>query len=510
MPDATAQDPKTETTDLGSRMALVITQNRSVLRMDLRVARVYFSREKMAKADLDTEETDVGRYVDSVKTWTEEVRKKGGNPASPRSYRRPLGKSVQQFEMRVNDPTLRRALLQHQAERIIRQLPPPYDTVRVERGRTVNYHDFSLHYGIVFPDSTRRNQFLEDVKGLSSVADASKPMTAEDFNLNIGDVPPDDLNGDLTDQWNIDDNTPAGVDMVDAWEIMEDLNNIKESKISFIEPNVYNDELSTVSHRDMDGNIDFDTNNGFYSVHAMGVSSVAGAVTNNDRNIAGATYNQPIEIRQTADETVNGVTIEEQIAFAISSTDSKIINFSWSATTKSEAIELAINTGLQNGKIFIASLGGSGVYPAQCDVGECIWPAAYPDVFAIQAHKENGEGFTGALGPIVDFSAPGRNIPVLWSNSTSYLSETVKEVQGTSFAAPHVSAIVSIMQAVASGFGADLSRSQVESILANASESLPWEALDFVCRKPHKLFSAHYLLAPTMLFLTPRRIKTER
>lgn len=195
MPDAVAQDPKTETTDLGSRMALVITQNRSVLRIDLRVARVYFSPEKMAKADLDTEETDVGRYVDSVEVWTEEVQKKGGNPASPRSYRRPLGKSVQQFEMRVNDPTLRRALLQHQAERIIRQLPPPYDTVRVERGRTVNYHDFSLHYGIVFPDSTRRNQFLEDVKGLSSVADASKPMTAEDFNLDTGHVPPNDLDG---------------------------------------------------------------------------------------------------------------------------------------------------------------------------------------------------------------------------------------------------------------------------------------------------------------------------
>ena len=195
MPDATAQDPKTETTDLGSRMALVITQNRSVLRMDLRVARVYFSREKMAKADLDTEETDVGRYVDSVKTWTEDVRKKGGNPASPRSYRRPLGKSVQQFEMRVNDPTLRRALLQHQAERIIRQAAPPYDTVRVRRGRTVNYPDLSLDYGIVFPDSTRRNQFLEDVNGLSSVVDASKPMTAEDFNLDTGHVPPNDLNG---------------------------------------------------------------------------------------------------------------------------------------------------------------------------------------------------------------------------------------------------------------------------------------------------------------------------
>jgi len=195
MPDAAAQDPKAETTDLGSRMAMVIVKNRSVLRMDLRVARVYFSREKLAAKDLNTEKADVGRYVDSVKVWTEEVRKKGGNPASSRSYRRAREKAARQFVLRVNDPSLRRALLRHRPERMIRQAAPPYDTVRVKRGRTVNYPDLSLDYGIVFPDSTRRNQFLEDVKGLPSVVDASKPMTAEDFDLDTGHVPPNDLNG---------------------------------------------------------------------------------------------------------------------------------------------------------------------------------------------------------------------------------------------------------------------------------------------------------------------------
>jgi hypothetical protein len=149
---------------------------------------VYFSREKLAAADPNTAKADIGRYVDRVKVWTEEVRKKGGNPASPRSYRRARKKAARQFVMRVNDPSLRRALLRHRPERIIRQAAPPYDTVRVRRGRTVNYPDLSLDYGIVFPDSTRRNQFLEDVNGLSSVADASKPMTAEDFDLNVGNV----------------------------------------------------------------------------------------------------------------------------------------------------------------------------------------------------------------------------------------------------------------------------------------------------------------------------------
>jgi hypothetical protein len=179
---------------------MVIVKNRAVLRMDLRVARVYFSREKLAAADLNTKKADVSRYVDSVKVWTEEARKKGGNPASPRSYRRARKKAARQFVMRINDPSLRKALLKHQAERIIRQFDPPYDTVRVKRGRTVSFPDLSLDYGIVFPDSTRRNQFLEDVKGLPSVVEARKPATAEDFDLNIGDVPPNDLNGDLTDQ----------------------------------------------------------------------------------------------------------------------------------------------------------------------------------------------------------------------------------------------------------------------------------------------------------------------
>ena len=222
MPDAAAQEPKTETTDLGSRMAMVIVKNRSMLRLDLRVARVYFSREKLAAANLNTKKADVSRYVDSVNVWTEKVRKKGGNPASPRSYRRARKKAARELVMRVNDPSLRRALIRHRAERMIRQASPPYDTVRVKRGRTVSFPDLSLDYGIVFPDSTRRNQFLEDVKGLSSVVDASKPMTAEDFDLNIGDVPPNDLKGALTDQWNVKD-TPSDVDRLGARKILYDL-----------------------------------------------------------------------------------------------------------------------------------------------------------------------------------------------------------------------------------------------------------------------------------------------
>lgn len=341
MPDAVAQDPKTETTDTGSRMAIVVVKNRSVLRMDLRVARVYFSREKLAAADLNTEKADVGRYVDSVKVWTEEVRKKGGNPALPRSYRRARKKAARQFVMRVNDPSLQRALLKHQAERMIRQMPPPYDTVRVRRGQTVNAPDFSLHYGIVFPDSTRRNQFLEDVKGLSSVVEARKPATAKDIDLDISNVPPNDLNGSNTDQWNIDENISAGINMADAWEIMKDLRDVREAEISFIEPNEDEDSLPTPNHRDLIDNIEFNTSNtknSYYSTHIIEVSSVAGAATNNSTDIAGATYNQPIEVRQTSIEVVNDIDPFEQLALQIEQSDSKVINLSWHSEDNIQAI----------------------------------------------------------------------------------------------------------------------------------------------------------------------------
>lgn len=186
-----------DTSNVRSRMAIITAKNRSVLRMDLRLARVHFSLEQFRAVDPSTKAADISHYVRSAQVWTEEARTNQAN----RSSSTVRGNAAQQFEVRVTDPLLRSALLRHPPKRIFRVFSPPYDTQRVlKNGQVADLKDLSLHYNIIFPDSTHRNAFLGEVKSLSSLVEARKPLPPGRFGLDVSDVPPDDLNGALTDQ----------------------------------------------------------------------------------------------------------------------------------------------------------------------------------------------------------------------------------------------------------------------------------------------------------------------
>lgn len=111
VPPADAQPgADADTANVGSRMAIITVKNRSALRMDLRLARVHFSGDQLKAADPSTTRADVTQYVRSAEVWTKQARTNKAN----RSHSTVQGSAAQEFEFRINDPSLRKAFLIHQ------------------------------------------------------------------------------------------------------------------------------------------------------------------------------------------------------------------------------------------------------------------------------------------------------------------------------------------------------------------------------------------------------------
>jgi hypothetical protein len=110
----------------------------------------------------------------------------------------------------------------------------------------------------------------------------------------------------------------------------------------------------------------------------------------------------------------------------------KVVNMSF-AGPRDELVQQEIDRMASNGVIFVAAAGNEG--PA----AEPSYPAAYPEVIAVTAVTKDLRNYRYAnRGPHIDVSAPGVDI---WSAAPGgregYHS-------GTSFAAPHVTAVVAV------------------------------------------------------------------
>ncbi len=112
--------------------------------------------------------------------------------------------------------------------------------------------------------------------------------------------------------------------------------------------------------------------------------------------------------------------------------DVKVVNMSF-AGPRDELVEQEIDRMASNGVIFVAAAGNEG------PTAEPSFPAAYPEVIAVTAVTKDLHNYRYAnRGPHIDVSAPGVDI---WSAAPGgregYHS-------GTSFAAPHVTAVVAV------------------------------------------------------------------
>jgi serine protease len=211
--------------------------------------------------------------------------------------------------------------------------------------------------------------------------------------------------------------------------------------------------------------------------HGTKVAGVVAAVQNNARGVSGVAPGAMIlPVRALGgcgesgymSDTIQAIlwASGEHVGLAHATLDkAHVINLSLGAAAKcSYSMQEAIDKVVAKGVVVVAAAGNSNVdagtfSPAGC---ENVITVGGTTVLGMRDPRSN-------WGAAVDVAAPNY---VVWSEPDN--SRLVK-TEGTSFAAPHVSAIAALVQSAVSK---PLSPSRVEDIIALVAESFPGDGLD--------------------------------
>ena len=191
--------------------------------------------------------------------------------------------------------------------------------------------------------------------------------------------------------------------------------------------------------------------------HGTHVSGLIGAITNNNAGMASlahGVYILPVKATfdSNPDIVVGGY---EGIAWAVTNL-ADVINCSWGSDAYSQTGLTAINDALNSNCVVVAAAGNFNNMIVQ-------YPAGYDGVISVGSTTttDNRSSFS-SYGSWVDISAPGNQI---WS---SVPFDSYQRKDGTSFAAPLVSALAALMKSRNSA----LTPAQIESCIKNSADPI--------------------------------------
>jgi thermitase len=220
------------------------------------------------------------------------------------------------------------------------------------------------------------------------------------------------------------------------------------------------------------GDLDPNDENG----HGTGVASIAAAIADNAKGMAGVAFNAPViaeKITYKQDGSVDAGRAALAIVDAVMK-GARVLNLSFGVNDSNGAVQLAINYALERNRVIVAAAGNANSSSQQ-------YPAAYGGVISVGASDESNQRAiwsTNIGGPCpglvpdqasnygdwVDIYAPGTNILVAKKSDTSGY-ETVCG-GGTSFATPFVVGAVSLMLSA----NPNLVPADVKTILKNTAQ----------------------------------------
>lgn len=182
--------------------------------------------------------------------------------------------------------------------------------------------------------------------------------------------------------------------------------------------------------------------------HGTHVAGTIAQRTNNGTGVAGVAFEATIMPVKVLDHFGHGnsANIADAIRFA-ADRGAKVLNLSLGGGARSQVLENAIAYARKKGAVVVCAAGNTGQRRVE-------FPAAYPGAIAVSALGPDAKlAPYSSFGPEVDLSAPGGN--KLLGDNGGILQNTIdprdpsKSIyvayQGTSMAAPHVSAVAALL-----------------------------------------------------------------
>ena len=270
-------------------------------------------------------------------------------------------------------------------------------------------------------------------------------------------------------QWNLH--------ILELESVWEDWRGSKEVTVAVLDTGIL------PGHPDLAGNIvpgyDFidddndptDTSTQFS--HGTHVAGIIGAITNNQQGIAGINWNVSIMPVRVIGETGTGdySTLIQGIYWAVDN-GADIINLSLAGSMDTAALREAVQYAVQQQVTVVAAAGNNGS-------GAVLYPARYPEVISVGAIGPTKErAFYSNYGPELDLVAPGGDNSILTREYNTILSTAgfmrnntpvyqYTWAQGTSMAAPHVSAAAALL------YSAGINNpQQIKNILRGTADDL--------------------------------------
>ena len=172
--------------------------------------------------------------------------------------------------------------------------------------------------------------------------------------------------------------------------------------------------------------------------HGTKVASIIGSNTDNDLDLAGITWFNPIlPIKVSNEKGIATVSTVIKGLEEATNNKAKIAVISLSTNKKSDALGLAVQLAVEKGILIFASGGNSGLE-------EIRYPAGFDGVIGVgSTTSEEKKASFSTTGTHIKIVAPGENILVPSVNSKS-----LEFVDGNSFSTPQLAGIAALIWAI--------------------------------------------------------------
>lgn len=185
--------------------------------------------------------------------------------------------------------------------------------------------------------------------------------------------------------------------------------------------------------------------------HGTETAGLAGAVGNNNIGIATINWNTKLMPLQALSDDGPGYTsdVAAAVYYAVDN-GADVINMSLGGVEYDETLELATNYAFENNVTVIAAAGNCGVSCDGAPVGSMSYPALNKNVISVGATTStNQRASFSSYEPELDIVAPGSGsiVSTTWTSSNNTSAYTTS-LYGTSYSAPQVSSLASLIKSI--------------------------------------------------------------